>query len=258
MLASVCLLVSGGTSVHGQQTLEQQRSEFARGNRETKFLKAYTEALKAAGQTDALDTVVDCYLMSLPFEQRYTAEHVNDFVAHVRRADALSLLDIVEHWDRLALTDDQKSAIVAKIDQTCPGAVFAWVTGKENNPELEMPDFTLLHQALSRSALPLSVSKRALIAMWQSYCNRDVAGVIRELKTMFSKPVRFDGMFDWLMFGYVGNYLLEESDLPQCKEVIAVLEKAMDVPDKSMDLLTVEKLKDDFIGKSMMLEMGEE
>ena len=50
---------------------EQQKSEYARGNQEPKFLKEYIDALKADGQTDELNDVVDRYLMVLPLNERY-------------------------------------------------------------------------------------------------------------------------------------------------------------------------------------------
>lgn len=258
MLVWVSLVVSGGLTVYGQNSIEQLKSEFDKGNRDTQFLKEYVEVLKAKGQADELGNVLDCYLMTLPFEQRYTNENVKDFITHVNGFETESLLDVVANWSKLSLNDEQKSAIVEKIDQLCPATVLNWNLKHKENPDLKMPDFSLLQRSLSNSAIPVGASKRALIGMWQSYCKKDIPRIIKDMKVLFSSSIEFHGMFDWVMFGYIGNYLLEESDLAQCKEVISLMEKALEDYSKNGDMFTVEKLKEDFVGKGMMLEMGEE
>lgn len=258
MLVCVGMCVSGGVVVYGQDTIEQQKDEFDKGNRDSRFLKEYVDALKTKGQVDGLGRVLDCYLMSLPFELRYTSDNIADFITYVNGGEAQSLLDVVKNWGKLSLTDEQKKAIVGKIDQMCPIAVFTWFTAKEKNPDLKMPDFSLLQESLSNSTIPVTTSKRALINMWQSYCKKDISGIIDGMKMLFSSPIELNGILDWMLFGNIGNYLLEESDLAQCKEVITIMTKALADHDKKEELLTVEKLKEDFVGRSMMLEMGEE
>ncbi|WP_455510168.1 hypothetical protein [Butyricimonas paravirosa] len=258
VLVCMSLILAGGISVYGQHSIEQQRSAFDKGNRDPKFLKEYVEALKVKGEKDELEKVLDCYLMSLPFEQRYTGENVTDFITYVKNWEAKSLLDVVENWDKLSLDDVQAQLIVQKIGQVGPTAVVTWKAEKHEFSDLKMPDFTLLQKSLSNSTIPVMRTERGLIDMWQSYVRNDVAGIIRDMKVWFSEPIKLNGIFDWVMFGDIGSYLLEECNLEQCKEVISMMTKALNDYNKNGSLSTVEKLKDDFVGKSMMLEMGEE
>ena len=66
----LCCIMVGQPVWAQNKVTEQQKVEYDKGNRDQKFLKEYIEALKADGQTEILNDVVDEYLMVLPFAIR--------------------------------------------------------------------------------------------------------------------------------------------------------------------------------------------
>ena len=62
----LCCIMVGQPVWAQNKVTEQQKVEYDKGNRDQKYLKEYIEALKADGQTEILNGVVDEYLMVLP------------------------------------------------------------------------------------------------------------------------------------------------------------------------------------------------
>ena len=81
---------------------EQQKVEYDKGNRDQKFLKEYIEALKADGQTEILNDVVDEYLMVLPLNERYSGGNLSDFVEYITHMNTKTIVDIIENWDKIS------------------------------------------------------------------------------------------------------------------------------------------------------------
>lgn len=253
----VCL--TGMAAYAQKQVTEQQKSEFARGNRDTCFLREYMAALKADNATDEVGPVLDGYLMALPVAQRYTGENVKDFIEYVNRIDARSFVDIIEHWNRVSASDEQKKAVVEKIDFACTMALFNWFADQKSIQNGKRPDLTLIQQSLAKSSMPLSKTKKGLIEMWGFMGKRDVPALIDSMKRLFTGSLQMEMIFDWAVFGHISNCLLDEVNQAQCKEVINIMEKALnDYSDDSTITDVVKREKDNFEGKRMMLEMGEE
>ena len=114
---------------------EQQKSEYAKGNRDRDFLKEYIEALKVDGQTEILNDVIDEYLMTLPFNERYVGENLSDFMEYVTRVDARTFIDIIKNWEKLSLSQEQADQVAVKVDNMCKMDLFNEMMKKEEENE---------------------------------------------------------------------------------------------------------------------------
>ena len=67
-----------------------------------------------------------------------------------------------------------------------------------------------------------------------------------------------DTVFEGVVIGNMLNYMLEECDEEQCNQILEMLDQAIvkNGRDGFMEMFT--KMRDNFEGKKMMMEMGEE
>ena len=246
---------------------EQQKKEYEKGNRDRNFLKEYIVALMADGQTEMLNGAVDEYLMVLPLNERYTGENLADFMEYIIRVDARAFIDVIENWDKISLNREQADKVVEKIDNVCKMDLFNAVVKKG---EEGVKDYGVVQAVLQKSGIPISNTRRQMINMWQCWRVNNLAGMILALEKMVVKldPIQkcgngvtsldLDTVFEGVVIGNMLNYMLEECDEEQCNQILEMLDQAIvkNGRDGFMEMFT--KMRDNFEGKKMMMEMGEE
>ena len=249
---------------------EQQKVEYDKSNRDPKFLKEYIEALKADGQTEILNGVVDEYLMVLPLNERYSGENLSDFIKYVVHMDAKVIVDIIENWDKLSFTEEQTDKIVEKIDYVCKMDLFQVIMKEREDGKSPIMDCSSLQIASKKSDVPISNVRRQAIEMWQYWQVKDIMGMIGAFENMFVESeasqkekagngvLDLETMFDGVILGSMVNYILEESNLEQCTKILDIMNLVVEKNDNSTFVDMIAKWKDNFEGKKMMIEMGEE
>ena len=126
----LCCIMVGQPVWAQNRVTEQQKVEYDKGNRDQKFLKEYIEALKADGQTEILNDVVDEYLMVLPLNERYSGGNLSDFVEYITHMNTKTIVDIIENWDKISFTEEQADKIVEKMTLSLPKEIHNVVSCK--------------------------------------------------------------------------------------------------------------------------------
>lgn len=254
-------------SICAQSKIMQQKEEYERGNRDINFLKEYIITLKAEGQTELLYNVMDEYLMIIPLNERYVGDNLMDFMEFIIYVNARSFIDVIENWSELSLKEEEVNKVVEKIDNMCKMDLFNATINKEKEG---IKDYGCVQMALEKSAIPLSNTRRQIIRMWQCWRNNDVGGMIRSLKKMVvpsassqkdenSVPgLDLDTMFEGVVVGNMLNYMLEGCDQEQCCQILEILDQVIALNGHNGFMEMFSKMRDNFEGKKMMMEMGEE
>lgn len=249
---------------------EQQKSEYAKGNRDRDFLKEYIEALKVDGQTEILNDVIDEYLMTLPFNERYVGKNLSDFMEYVTRVDARTFIDIIKNWEKLSLSQEQADQVAVKVDNICKMDLFNVMMEKKENGKKPAKDYTDLQTILKKSSIPISDMRHHMIDMWQYWRKNDVSGMIQVLGKMFGglgpsqeyekngTSLSLDVMFEGVVMGNMMNYVLEECNLDQCNQILEIMDHAIEKNGRAGCMEMFARMRDNFEGKKMMMEMGEE
>ena len=241
---------------------EQQKSEYAKGNRDRDFLKEYIEALKVDGQTEILNDVIDEYLMTLPFNERYVGENLSDFMEYVTRVDARTFIDIIKNWEKLSLSQEQADQVAVKVDNMCKMDLFNVMMEKEEeNGKRPAKDYTDLQTILKKSSIPISDMRRYMIDMWQCWGKNDVSGMIQVLGKMVGdsdssqeyekngNSLSLDTMFEGVVIGNMMNYVLEECNLDQCSQILEIMDHAIEKNGRTGRMEMFARMRDNFEGK---------
>lgn len=266
----LCCIMVGQPVWAQNKVTKQQKVEYDKGNRDQKFLKEYIEALKADGQTEVLNGVVDEYLMVLPLNERYSGENLSDFLEYVTHMNTKTIVDIIENWNKISFTEEQAYKIVEKIDNVCKMDLFQVIMKEREDGKDPIMDCSSLQTALRKSGIPVSNVRRQTIEMWQYWQVKDIAGMIGAFENMFVESeasqkekagngvLDLETMFDGVILGSMVNYILEESNLEQCTKILDIMNLVVEKNDNSIFVDMIAKWKDNFEGKKMMIEMGEE
>ena len=266
----LCCIMVGQPVWAQNRVTEQQKVEYDKGNRDQKFLKEYIAALKADGQTEILNDVVDEYLMVLPLNERYSGGNLSDFVEYITHMNTKTIVDIIENWDKISFTEEQADKIVEKIDNVCKMDLFQVIMKEREDEKGPIMDCSSLQTALRKSGIPVSNVRRQTIEMWQYWQVKDITGMIGAFENMFVESeaspkekagngvLDLETMFDGVILGSMVNYILEESNLEQCTKILDIMNLVVEKNDNSIFVDMIAKWKDNFEGKKMMIEMGEE
>ena len=255
---TICFVVGiGAGEVYAQKSLARQKEEYIQGNRNPEFLKQYIQALKSERQVESLGEVVDCYLMSLPLEKRYAGENLEDFTEYVGRVDAKSLIDVVVNWEKLSFMEKHAAAIVNKVNDVCRAAI------SQAGAEKRKLDCSQLQAGFKKSKIPVSDIVRSIIDMWQFQMNKNIDGMIQVFTQMVGKiDVTLEKSSSYFVevsvLGNMLNYILEECDSLQCRKMYGVLADVLEKKGQKGIFGSFVNYKNNFEGKCMMIEMGEE
>ena len=91
--------------------------------------------------------------------------------------------------------------------------------------------------------------------MWQLYKRKDIDKMVKLFVGMLQSGWTVSGIVDTGVIGYLANYLLEETNVSQAREIQSVLENLL--KDDSLEKSKVGLLKgwnDDFTGKVLLGE----
>jgi hypothetical protein len=266
----LCFVGLGQFAKAQSKVTEQQKTEYTKGNQDPKFLKAYIEALKADGQEDALNEAVDRYLMVIPLNERYARENLAYFLEYINDLSAKSFTDVIEHWGDIHLTGEQAEKVAGKINEVCKTTFFQSLFREREGIECPDVDCSSLVAALEKSEIPVPRVRRRFVEMWQNWKEKKVDHMIVAFEQLISYPLviqvdekagndfQVDLMMDGVVLGNVMNYILEKCNFDQCSKMFKIMDQAIEKNGRDGFWDMIGKSRDNFEGKKMMMEMGEE
>lgn len=246
------------------QVTEAQRNEYAKGNRNPVFLKEYIDALKVGGgDGKELEGVVECYLLSLSQEERYELANWGYFVEGINSLDSKVLVDVLRCWK--SLTVEQQREVVNKVDVTYQRECFQSLFVEKRNENRPPIDCSEILAALKEYKIPVSAVRICLMEMWEAWGKEDMNRMVTDFEKLLALPIvtqgenaSFDMMQDWVILGSMLNYMLERCTFDQCTKLLDVMNIAVKQYDNDAFGDMLGKIRDDFEGKKMMMELGEE
>lgn len=266
----LCFVGLGQFAKAQSKVTEQQKTEYAKGNQDPKFLKEYLEALKADGQEDALNEAADRYLMVIPLNERYTDENLTYFLEYINDLNAKSFTGVIEHWGDIHLTGEQVKKVVEKINDVCKTTLFQSLFREREGIECPDVDCSLVMSALEKSKIPVPEVRRRFIEIWQNWREKKIDNMIRAFEQLVSYPIvtggdekngnnfQVDLMLDGILLGNVMNYILEKCNFDQCSRMFKIMDQAIEKNGRDGFWDMIGRSRDNFEGKKMMMEMGEE
>ena len=246
------------------QITEAQRNEYAKGNRNPVFLKEYIDALKVGGgDGKELEGVVECYLLSLSQEERYELANWGYFVEGINSLDSKVLVDVLRCWK--SLTVEQQREVVNKVDVTYRRECFQSLFVEKRNENRPPIDCSEILAALKEYKIPVSAVRICLMEMWEAWEKEDMNRMVTDFEKLLTLPIvtqgenaSFDMMQDWVILGSMLNYMLEKCTFEQCEKLLDVMNVAVKQHDNDGFGDMLGKMRNDFEGKKMMMELGEE
>ena len=262
LLLGMLFILCCSSFIYGQDaSLEQLKEKFKAGERSLVFLEDYWKVLKTSNEDASLkEEVLDCYLLALPFTERYSKENIEIIISQIQTIRAKIFIDVVNHWDSIALNEEQKLKLVEKVNQTSSLSCFNWIVQLDEHTRTDLPLLKDLEQSLLVSSIPVSKSRVHFIQLWNCFAVKQVDDCVSKFCLLLNGE-KFDlrEMFDFGILSTIGDYLLENCTLSQCTEIITALDNCLKGGTLTdMGVKPLQDLKDSFEGKKMMIEMGEE
>lgn len=266
----LCFVGLGQFAKAQSKVTEQQKTKYMKGNQDPKFLKEYIEALKADGQEDALNEAVDRYLMVVPLNERYTHENLTYFLEYINDLNAKSFTGVIEHWGDIHLTGEQAEKVAGKVNDVCKTTLFQSLFREREKIGCPEVDCSSLMAALEKSKIPVPEVRRRFIEMWQNWREEKIDNIIRSFEQLVSYPIvtgedekngnafQVDLMMDGILLGNVMNYVLEKCNFDQCSRMFKIMDQAIEKNGRNGFWDMIGRSRDNFEGKKMMMEMGEE
>lgn len=204
------------------------------------------------GQTWAEN--VDSCLMALPLEQRYTGEALEKFIDGFEGVETVVFTDLLKNWKNLKLTEAEQKRLTGKVEENIVQTIFLYCLQEQPT---EQPVFSEVYTLVEASGIPLSDLVKHNLKFTGALQKKDLLGCISEIQYIAQVNMLGDTMQDWLVIGKVLGFVLEEADLAQSKVMLRTLDEILEKR-KGQDLFSIKKIRDDFEGKIMLIEMGEE
>lgn len=207
-----------------------------------------TFSLYAAGDE------ADSCLMAQPLQQRYQGEYLDRFIKEIKGIEARSFVDLLAHWKDLSFTEEQQRCLLEKIDAAIEPVAMTYCLQRKAADSAALAQ---VYTLLSVSEVPVRVQtlyNLRFIGLWQK---KDLEGLLLEMQKFADLFVEGGRAFDWVILGKTLDFVLEESNLSQTKEMLAILDKIL-AKSNPQYARPLKQSRDSFEGKVLMMEMGEE
>lgn len=246
------------------QVTDSQRNEYAKGNRNPVFLKEYIDALKLEGiEGKELEGIVEYYLLSLSQEERYTLSNWGYFIEDINSLESKVLIDVLRCWE--SLTVEQQRVVVNKVDEICRRVCFQSLFLEKRSENRQDIDCSEILAVLKECKISVYAVRICLMEMWEAWRMENMNKMVMDFEKLLTLPivmqgenVTFDMMHDWVILGNMLNYMLENCTFEQCVKLLDVMNASVEQHDNDGFGDMLGKIRDDFEGKKIMMELGEE
>lgn len=168
--------------------------------------------------------------------------------------DSVKIIDLLNDWNRQKLTAEEQKRWTEKIEGDIRQVLFLYCL---QDSVTEQPDFSEIHTLVGRSDIPVCAMIKHTLELTGFSQKKDLQGAMEA----FGRIVRADlsdvTMPDWFVLGKGLNFILTEADLSQSKVMLRLLDDLLGEEERQ-EWLTLKKIRDNFEGKIMLIEMGEE
>lgn len=169
-------------------------------------------------------------------------------------ADSVGIIGLLKDWNRQQPTAEEQKRLAEKIDGDISQALFLYCL---QDSVTKQPPFSEIHTLVGQSGIPVRAMTGHNLALTVFLQQKDLQGSIEAVRRVTRTDLSAATMQDWFVFGKVLNFILAEADLSQSKVMFRLLDELAGEEERQ-ELLTLKKLRDNFEGKIMLIEMGEE
>lgn len=204
-----------------QSDVEKYTERFNNGEREISFMREYITLLETNKKVALIEKAADAYLSQVPMDERYKDSNLALFNKGVKDYRAKSFRDLMENWTKYA-TKENSPLLNDKVKQLYLSQLFYFSMNKKTSED----EFKKL---MAEDVKHLNVSERELcmtfLEIHTATEKEDLAAILSITKERVLKleGQALEGWKEALILGTAFNKILEKGDLPQTKELLALL-----------------------------------
>lgn len=167
--------------------------------------------------------------------------------------DSVEIVGLLRNWNNLS-TAEERQQLAEKAERNIRETLFLYCL---QDSTTEQPPFSEIHTLIEQSGIPVHAMTKHNVELAGFYQKKDVPGSVEAIRHITRTDLPNTTMQDWFVLGKILNFILTEADLSQCKVMLRLLDELLGEEEKQ-ELLTLKKIRDNFEGKIMLIEMGEE
>lgn len=197
----------------------------------------------------------DSCLIQVPLELRYKGENLEKFLNGIDGVEAVSFVELLKNWPKLSFSVEEQQRILDKVEGNISQSLFAYIAQEVEKQDRR--EFSDIYSLLKFSQVPVRSVTLYNLDYIRLKSKGDVEGLITKLNEMVQEGLCPGTMIDWVALGHILEYVLDKTDLIQSRKMFEISGMALKQhPDR--DFLPWKKARENFEGKIMLMEMGEE
>lgn len=186
--------------------------------------------------------------MRLSEKQRYE-EKVTD-----RLADTMESIGLLRNWNNQQPATEEQKQLAEKIEGDIRQALFLYCL---QDSVTEQPPFSEIRALVEQSGIPVRALTKHNLELTAFFQRKDLPGSMEAARHIAKADLSAATMQDWIVLGKTLNFILTEADLSQSKAMLQLLDKLLEGEERP-EFFTLKKIRENFEGKIMLIEMGEE
>ena len=172
----------------------------------------------------------------------------------LEQQDSIKIIDLLNDWNRQKLTAEEQKQWTEKIEGDIRQALFLCCL---QDSVAKQPSFSEIHTLVCHSGIPVRAMTRHTLELTGFSQKQDLQASIEAVRHIARADLSDATMQDWFILGKGLNFILTEADLSQSKVMLRLLDELLGEEERQ-EWLTLKKIRDNFEGKIMLIEMGEE
>lgn len=168
--------------------------------------------------------------------------------------DSVEIIDLLNDWNRQKLTAEEQKQRTEKIEGNIRQALFLYCL---QDSVTKQPSFSEIHTLVGHSGIPVRAMIKYTLELTGFSQKKDLQGAMEAVGHIARADLSDATMQDWFVLGKGLNFILTEADLSQSKAMLRLLDDLLGEEERQ-EWLTLKKIRDNFEGKIMLIEMGEE
>lgn len=167
--------------------------------------------------------------------------------------DSIEIVGLLKNWNNLPTAEEQQQ-LTENIEKNIRETLFLYCL---QDSTTERPPFSEIHILIEQAGIPVHAMTKHNLELAGFFQKKDVPGSVEAIRHITRTDLPNATIQDWFVLGKILNFILTEADLSQCKVMLRLLDELLGEEERQ-ELLTLKKIRDNFEGKIMLIEMGEE
>lgn len=172
----------------------------------------------------------------------------------LEQPDSVEIIDLLNDWNRQKLTAEEQKQWTEKIEGDIQQALFLYCL---QDSATKQPSFSEIHTLVGHSGIPVRAMIKHTLELTGFSQKKDLQGAMEAVGHIARADLSDATMQDWFVLGKGLNFILTEADLSQSKAMFRLVNDLLGEEERQ-EWLTLKKIRDNFEGKIMLIEMGEE